>query len=243
MTRGRLADYLRAGALRTRRAVATKALAGGRVACPICGWRGRRWWAGDRCPRCAAFPRHRLLPVALEHFGRPPDRARLLLHVGSGPTDMAYLRAAGAGRSVRVDLDTLDGDVAGDAAALPLRNGTVDLAVAWHVLEHVPDDRAAASELHRVLAPGGAAVVSVPLWPEGRAVTVEAAPDEAPAARRARHGDADHVRSCGLDYGARLASVGFRLDHLRAGDLAEDLVRRHGLAPEHHAWLLAPERG
>ena len=54
--------------------------------------------------------------------------------------------------------------VAGDAVGLPVQTGTVDLGVYVATLHHVPSrsDRVASlSELARVLAPGGVAVVSV----------------------------------------------------------------------------------
>jgi SAM-dependent methyltransferase len=186
------------------------------------------------------MPRHRLLPLALDHFDRRPERAGTLVHVGSGPVDARYLRRAGAVRSFRVDLDPLDSDVTGDLAALPLRAGAVDLAVAWHVFEHIPDDLRAAGDLRRALAPGGAAVVSVPLHPPDREVTVDGDPAATPEERLARHGEADHARSCGRDYGARLASVGFDLVTLRAGDLPAADVKRFGLYPDHLAWCLTP---
>lgn len=54
--------------------------------------------------------------------------------------------------------------VEGTAAELPLADGSVDLVTAFDVLEHVPDDAAAAREFRRVLRPGGSAVVSVPAY-------------------------------------------------------------------------------
>ncbi|MBV0923203.1 methyltransferase domain-containing protein [Halomicroarcula limicola] len=53
--------------------------------------------------------------------------------------------------------------VQGDAATLPLRDGTVDLAVYVATLHHLPsaaDRRASLDELARVLAPDGRALVS-----------------------------------------------------------------------------------
>lgn len=49
--------------------------------------------------------------------------------------------------------------VAGDAAALPLRDGSVDVALAPHMLYHVPDPAAAVRELYRAIRPGGRVVV------------------------------------------------------------------------------------
>lgn len=62
--------------------------------------------------------------------------------------------------------DTLAGLAAGDAQRLPLRKGSVDLAWLFNVVEHLPDDRAAAKELARVLRPGGVALVatSASMW-------------------------------------------------------------------------------
>jgi SAM-dependent methyltransferase len=56
----------------------------------------------------------------------------------------------------------------GDARFLPLPSRGQDLALAFNVLEHIDDDRAAAAEIARVLRPGGTALVAVPcdmsLW-------------------------------------------------------------------------------
>ncbi|HEY4849397.1 MAG TPA: class I SAM-dependent methyltransferase [Streptosporangiaceae bacterium] len=45
-----------------------------------------------------------------------------------------------------------------DVAALPVRDGTFAVVLAVHMLYHVPDREAAARELRRVLAPGGACI-------------------------------------------------------------------------------------
>ena len=55
-----------------------------------------------------------------------------------------------------------------DAIATPYRNRTFSLILAADILEHVSDDRSALAEIHRILAPGGMAVIVVPgfksLW-------------------------------------------------------------------------------
>ena len=58
-----------------------------------------------------------------------------------------------------------DADVKeGDALSLPFADGEFDRVVAAEVLEHVPADIQAITELARVLRPGGTMAVSVPRW-------------------------------------------------------------------------------
>lgn len=52
----------------------------------------------------------------------------------------------------------------GDALQLPFADGEFDRIVAAEVLEHIPADIQAISELVRVLRPGGTLAVSVPRW-------------------------------------------------------------------------------
>lgn len=56
--------------------------------------------------------------------------------------------------------------VRGSAYALPFAEASFDAALALDVLEHLDDDLGAARELHRVIAPGGVAIVTVPAFAE-----------------------------------------------------------------------------
>jgi SAM-dependent methyltransferase len=47
----------------------------------------------------------------------------------------------------------------GDAQALPVADDVADVALAMHMLYHVPDQAAAAAELRRIVRPGGRALV------------------------------------------------------------------------------------
>ena len=50
----------------------------------------------------------------------------------------------------------------GDAQCLPFADQSFDSILLTEVLEHLPDDRAALRELHRILKPGGVLSISVP---------------------------------------------------------------------------------
>ena len=60
--------------------------------------------------------------------------------------------------------DALGACVNGDALRLPFPDDTFDRIVCSEVMEHIPDDAAAARELARVLRPGGTLAVTVPTW-------------------------------------------------------------------------------
>jgi SAM-dependent methyltransferase len=52
-----------------------------------------------------------------------------------------------------------------DATSLPFADRSMDLLLAFDIIEHVEDDRSMLEELARVLKPGGAAAIHVPAWP------------------------------------------------------------------------------
>jgi SAM-dependent methyltransferase len=54
--------------------------------------------------------------------------------------------------------------ICADLLRLPFPDNSFDRVIASEVLEHVPDDATAMTELTRVLRPGGLAAVTVPRW-------------------------------------------------------------------------------
>ena len=61
----------------------------------------------------------------------------------------------------------LSSPVEGDALKLPFADSSFDAIVVSEVLEHIPEDRRAMDEIHRILRPGARLAVSVPrMWTE-----------------------------------------------------------------------------
>jgi SAM-dependent methyltransferase len=204
--------------------------------CNICGWRGRRFLTYLHpfvlCPRCGSQIRHRLIAAALRHHDAGA-RVRLdggrILHVSAEYCLGLALRPR-ARQYVRADWVPVDCDVRQDLTRLPFRGDTFDILVACDTLEHIVDDRRALDECRRVLAPGGAAILTVPQSDDGfdtdddPAVTSE-------AARTVRYGQADHVRNYGADFADRLASAGFRVTCIDAGSFDPAFAAEHVLRP------------
>ena len=128
-----------------------------------------------------------------------------------------------------------------DLTCIDLPDESIDLTLCSHVLEHVPDDRTAMSELLRILRPGGHTLVMVPLT---RAPTDEDPTITDPEERRRRFGQTDHVRRYNAhDVGARLADAGFLVERFRAADLLPTAERRRlGIdGPDVVWWAKRPE--
>jgi SAM-dependent methyltransferase len=166
---------------------------------------------------------------------RVPDLARLRVYEASsrGPL-FDYLRRT-AGELVCSELfDDLrpgqvrDGVRCEDLQALSFPDESFDLCTSTEVFEHVPDDRLAFRELHRVLRPGGRLIFTVPLFDSDE--TVERAVVEAGQIRHLLpdHYHDDEIRGSGRvlvfrDYGRdvteRLLSAGFdEAELVDAGD-------------------------
>jgi SAM-dependent methyltransferase len=190
--------------------------AGSAVACPYCGRRVRRFvrlqGVAQQCPGCGSLMRHRAVLLYLRDALGLPELGGHVLHVAPERALGDWLASIDSVRCTSLDVDSPIADVRGDVTAMPFADESFDLIVCLHVLEHVPDDRAAIAELFRVLRPGGRALIQVP--PSELQTTFEDASVTSPSERERVFGQYDHVRICGADYGSRLAAAGFRVSQV-----------------------------
>ena len=120
-----------------------------------------------------------------------------------------------------------------DITALPRPDDTFDAVLCNHVLEHVPDDGAAMREMHRVLRPGGLAIMQHPI-DTSRAETFEDPDTAAPDARMQAYGQEDHVRLYGRDFADRLVAAGFTISMRRYLDELDPSAANPVRAPRRH---------
>lgn len=117
-----------------------------------------------------------------------------------------------------------------DITDIRFPDDSFDLILCSHVLEHVPDDRKAISELFRVLKPGGTAFLLVPI---GSARTFEDPSVTDPDERLRFFGQKDHVRQYGPDFEDRLVEAGFRVTRVESPEmLSPRQIKRLSVRPE-----------
>jgi SAM-dependent methyltransferase len=191
--------------------------------------------AAYSCPSCDASDRERLYALYLDRVfaaREPARRVRLLEFAPSyglsrklKRTPFVDYRSADLYRNNvddRVDITDMRG----------YADASFDVVLCSHVLEHVPDDRRAMRELHRILRSDGFAIVMVPLV-QGVEETNEDTAIDTPALRWKYFGSDDHVRQYGRrDFADRLAGAGFTVERFGIGFFGEDAFRRAGIAAD-----------
>jgi SAM-dependent methyltransferase len=157
------------------------------------------------CYGCGAYARHRLIWLYLSRETTLTTAPLRLLHVA--PSEPMYARRIAELPNVdyvSADLEDPAAMEHWDVTDIPHPDASFDAILCSHVLEHVSDDRRAMAELHRVLRPGGWALIQSPVdW--DRATTYEERVEDPEAV----FGQADHVRFYGRDYDDRLRAAGF----------------------------------
>jgi SAM-dependent methyltransferase len=219
------------------------------VSCSACGESLESFLPGPagrpdaRCPACESLERHRFLAILLQAAVRDSARRGRLLDVAPMRRMSDLLRALNPQGYVSIDFDPeADGrlvDLVASLTDLPFEDDSVGLLVCYHVLEHIPDDRTAMSEIARTLRSDGLALVQVPWRPQADTDEDPDAPEEE---RLRRFGQADHVRYYGRDFVPRLEAAGLHVTEIRPMDLlGDELIEVLGLVRDETVWMCATD--
>jgi hypothetical protein len=210
---------------------------GDAVECPCCGSTFSRFMPGLShrdtrvCPRCGAQERHRALWLYMRE--RTDLFARESLSILHWAPEYALQRSLSElpnAAYVSADLHGHEASQHMDMTDVPFKDGSFDLIVCVHVLEHVPDDRQAIREMVRVLKPGGVALLLVPIVLEQP--TLEDPGIVTPEQRKEAYWQEDHVRLYGADFPERLRGDGFEVTVDRwVRSLDQATLDRYGLFP------------
>ena len=203
---------------------------GNKVNCPICnssfevfGEYGLTKRTNAKCHNCGSLERHRLIylyltetmnifdknikPIRLLHFAPEKisyERFDLNQSISYTPCDLfpELYNYGGKSKIKKVDITNI-----------PFEDQSFDIILCNHVLEHIPDDNLAMSELYRVLSEGGNGIFQVPI-DYSRKETYEDWSITSPEEREKAFGQNDHVRWYGQDYKNRLEKVGFTVNEI-----------------------------
>jgi len=209
---------------------------GNKRECTVCGGRFRLFLPAGasnrpnaKCPRCYSLERHRLMfAYFLNCTDVFKENKRILHFAPEYCFQEIFTRAE--------NLDYHTADIAATNAMyhinieeIPFEDGSFDIVVANHVLEHVDNDIKAMKEVFRVLKPDGWALLQVPL-DVNRATTFEDETIVSHEERTRAFGQFDHVRLYGRDYGERLKAAGFKVEVVVQEDfLSPDMIVKYGL--------------
>ncbi len=227
--------------------------------CPVCGKRVKRFhplpdfhWARKEkygnpyrfedsetlyllnysCPHCGISDRERLYAIYLrERIGCDNHSVVRFLDIAPSKSLTRFIRRLPNVRYRSADFNQSKAMDMVDITLMDIYSDeSFDVFLCSHVLEHVPNDKKAISELYRVLAPGGWGILMVPL---NLAIKTT---DEDPmleniAERIRRFGQEGHVRAYSKrDFIERVEAAGFFVNQLGIKYFGDKIFHRCGIA-------------
>ena len=171
------------------------------------------------CPVCRAMPRHRILAYWCDGKREELSKSKIL-YFAPEYSMSRWMKRNGI-ICTTADLSA-DADLRIDIQDTGITEGSYDVVVCNHVLEHVDDFRKALKEIHRILRPGGSFICSFPMDPMIEFL------DEDPhiqtdEERRRRFGQTDHKRVFGMKADRFLSEAGFTVEKIK-GEACSDII-------------------
>lgn len=174
------------------------------------------------CPSCLSTARERLIIALLKNDIK--HTGKKILHFS--PEKKIYNFIKSSNEVITADIQPLfykniDSKIKNeDATHLSFSDNSFDVVIGNHIMEHIPNDAKALSEIYRVLKPGGRAILQVP-YSIKIANTIEELGINDPQKQSALFGQKDHVRIYQLqDYISRLQYCGFKVSLMEYKDLS-----------------------
>ncbi|WP_373516982.1 class I SAM-dependent methyltransferase [Pricia sp.] len=181
-------------------------------------------------PSTLSLERHRLLWLYLKNETDFFSAPLKVLHFAPEQAFYQRFRKLKNLDYITTDLDSPLADVKADICNLPFENETFDVILCNHVLEHIPDDTKAMSEMYRVLNTGGWGIFQIPQDLK-RDETFEDDTITDQKERAKIFGQYDHVRIYGRDYFDKLRNIGFTVEEIDyTASLTASDIERYRLA-------------
>jgi SAM-dependent methyltransferase len=212
---------------------------GKNVTCPVCESSFSKFLPYGRinprenalCPNCLSLERHRLIWLFLKEKTDFFTTKKSILHVAPEACYIDRFEKLHGGNYITADIESPLAKVKMDLHQIPFEENHFDVVLCNHVLEHVRDDIQAMTEIHRVLKPGGFAILQIPFFNPIPDVTFEDASITNKREREKIFGQDDHVRKYGHDYSQRIATSGLTpVEDNFINTLPEETRKKFGLA-------------
>lgn len=215
---------------------------GNKVECPVCNSKYRKFLPYGRntssrenalCPSCLSLERHRLMALYMKRKTNFYTANLKVLHVAPEYCFIDRFEQMQNLDYITADIESPLAKVKMDIHKIPFPENTFDVAICNHVMEHVDDYILAMSELHRVLKPGGWALIQSPQDMKYE-VTYEDPTITDPKEREIHFLQNDHLRLFGRNYGKELEKGGFKVteDRFVMDELSPAEVKKYSLPGE-----------
>ncbi len=192
------------------------------------------------CPCCNSTDRERLIYLYLKHKTNFFHETLKVLHVAPEMNLQKVLKSCPNINYISADIDSLLAMVKMDITNIGYGDNSFDFIIYNHVLEHIPDDKNAMSELYRVLKSGGGAILQVPIslllnktYEDPTVVT--------PEKREILFGQNDYVRIYAKDYKDRLESVGFSVEVYSTKEFGESFIHKYRLLKNENIYICSKQ--
>ncbi len=202
---------------------------GSEYECPCCGGSFRnfiRSGKNRKCPGCNSYQRHRFLELFLSLKTNLYSTPTRILHVAPEFGLQKKLKSFKNISHVSIDLCSPLADKRMDLTRLEFPSCSFDAVICFHVLEKIPEDRAAVREMFRILKPGGWAIIQVPIELSSPQTFCDAQIDT-PLLRERTYGEFDDQRLYGRDFYDVLRELGFNVEtHTLEQEIDESLIKK-----------------
>lgn len=208
--------------------------------CPICNEKAlfflpfnNRMYA--RCFYCGSLERHRFLYKYLKDYTTLFSKSNKLLHFAPESVFFDIFEKKKNLKYVTADIEKKENiKEQMDMCDIPYMENSFDYIIANHVLEHIPDDKKAMSELYRIIKPSyqnkdAKVILMIPFYKHLK-TTFENEEYNTEELRLKYFGQKDHVRKYGLDFVDRLIDSGFKVNEITINDIfSKNEIEKYGL--------------
>ncbi len=220
---------------------------GNKVECPVCERSFSKFLSyGSNiahrenvlCPYDLTLERHRLMWLYLKNFSEFFTAPKLsVLHIAPEQCFINRFKRQENLDYLTGDLESPIADLHFDLHAIPLEDNRFDVVFCNHVMEHVADPLQCMRELHRVMKPGGWAIMQVP-QDMSLETTYEDPSITTPEDREEHFWQKDHVRLFGRDYPQWLEKAGFNVEQFDPkANFHDELITKYRLMKDEILYL------